>query len=265
MGIAIEEIISKDNQFIKLALALHDKKTRYEKNLFLVEGFQLLDEAIKKNIKIKYIFVNETSLKTIQERDPSVENIFLVPDNLLAKISTTENAAPVVFIAEMLIKSKINYQAQARFLFCEDINDPGNLGSIIRTAWASGVAAIYLSPNCVDIYNPKVLRSSVGTVFYGPICYQSLEDTINELKSESQKESMSLEVLGTTPYTDINYQDLKFPAHKKLLILVGNESRGLSEEAKNHCTQLIKIPLENSVESINVLAATAVLLFGIKR
>ncbi len=253
-------VLSKDNQYIKLAKSLHDKKSREQEGLFLLEGKTLIEEAIKKQIQLQTVFVLDESITSQLTLDDTVK-VFEIEKELMERICTTENPPPILAIAELPqadLKNKSS--SSGTFLYLENISDPGNLGSIIRTAFAAGVQSIFLSPGSVDIYNTKVLRSSMGTVFYGPIKYIALETLINQLKQEVE----SLEILGTCPRNGVDYSELHFNPLKSILVLVGNETRGLSEEAQDLCTQLVQIPLANDVESLNILAATSVILFGLK-
>ena len=277
MALDIQTIVSKENQYIKLARYLHQKRGREEKNLFLLEGKTLVEEAHKKDIKIPFLFIRD--LESLKEIPRQINTqVFELPEDLMARIATTENPPPVIAIAEMpkfedpleqhqlsLLSETIEVKKTTNtYLYCENITDPGNLGSIIRTAFAAGVKSIYLSPGSVDVFNTKVLRASVGTAFYGPIKYLGLEELKAKIQNETKAKAMSLEIVGTCPRSDKAYQDLQFSPFKDVLILIGNETRGLSDQAKELCTQLISIPLENGVESLNILAATSVILFGLK-
>jgi RNA methyltransferase, TrmH family len=258
----IQEITSRDNQQIKLAASLHQKKTRKELELFIIEGLTLVEEAIKKSVQIKQIFfINEEDLKNF-EINNEVE-LFKIDSELMSKISTTENPPPVLAIAKYLEIPEAKLATNNLLLYGENIKDPGNLGSIIRTAFAAGVKNIYLSPNSVDIYNPKVIRSSMGAIFYGHIQYIELEELEKDLKAKSAEMGASLELIGTTPHTDSHYTDVQLNPLKNILLIIGNESEGMSQEAESACTRLVSIPLENGIESINVLAATSILVFSL--
>lgn len=257
----IQIIESKENQYIKLATLLHQKKGREQEGLLLLEGKTLVQEALKKGLNIKFAFVIDPA--TLAELDlPYDIQSFQVNNDLMARIATTDNPPPIVAIATMpVLEDSLEGTEQGNiFLYLENIADPGNLGSIIRTAFASGVKTIYLSPGSVDVFNTKTLRSSMGTAFYGPIKYIALDELIKKLKSNSK----SLEILGTCPRAEINYSDIQFSPFKNILVLVGNESHGLSDSAKELCTQLVQIPLANDVESLNILAATSIVLFTLQ-
>ena len=273
----IQKISSRDNQYIKLARFLHQKRGRQEKNLFLLEGKTLIQEALKKDLKIQFLFVQNSAVLNELGRQAQTQ-VFELENDLMARIATTENPPPAIAIAEMpkfedpLEQTQLNLLSKEpeitketnHYLYCENISDPGNLGSIIRTAFAAGIKSIYLSPGSVDVFNTKVLRASMGTAFYGPIKYLALDELKAKIQDEAKTKTMSLEVIGTCPHSTKSYQDLQFSPFKDVLILVGNESHWLSDSAKELCTELVSIPLANYVESLNILSATSVILFGLK-
>jgi RNA methyltransferase, TrmH family len=265
-----EEITSKENQYIKLAKSLHQKKDRNELNLFLIEGKNLLEEALKRGIEIQYVFYdNEETIKNLNPQLKSSSLSFLIDKDLLGKIATTETPPPIVAVAQKPTfanhsKTK-THQNSDIYLFCENVQDPGNLGSIIRTGLAAGVKAIYLSENCVDIYNSKVIRSSMGAIFCGDIQYINLNELIEKIKSKSQEENKNLEIIGTSSHAKTSYRDIQLNPFKNALVIVGNEAHGMSKQAEDLCSQLVSIPLENNIESLNVLSATSIILFSLNR
>lgn len=266
-----EEITSKENQYIKLAKSLHQKKDRNELNLFLIEGKNLLEEALKRGVNIKYVFYEDSEiLENLNPQLSQTSQIFQIEKELLGKIATTENPPPVVAIAEKpsaseFVESTANNKTQTNnlFLYCQNLQDPGNLGSIIRTAVAAGVKSIYLSENCVDIYNSKVIRSSMGAIFCGGINYMNLDELIAKLKNQSQAENKNLEIIGTSSHAENSYREIQLSPHKNALIIVGNEAHGMDAQAEKQCTQLVSIPLANNIESLNVLSATSIILFSL--
>lgn len=261
----MKSISSKDNNLIKLATSLHIKKNRDEKNLFIIEGKTLLEEAIKKNQIIKYIFFLDTKVhKEIQNGlNPDID-CFLITEDLMKKICSTDSPCPVLAILEKK-ESKTEIKGDF-FIYGENIKDPGNLGSIIRTAFASGVEQIFLSESSCDIYNPKTLRSTVGTIFYGEISYiKDLKTLIANLQEHANKEKLKLEIIGTSSHTQQSIFETDFQGKAIHLVLLGSEAEGLNKETINSCTQLVTIPLKNNIESINVLAASSVVLFEIAK
>lgn len=258
---ASSQALSKDNQVVKLAKSLQQKKFRNTENLFLIEGKTLIQEATKKSIPLKHVFAKDE--KTLEEfKAQLAANIetHIVDNEVMEKMATTESPPPIMAIAEKCQNKIANNTGF--YLFCEDIGDPGNLGSIIRTAFAAGVTKIYLSKKSVDIYNPKTLRASMGGVFYGEIIYADLEEVTQDLKKEAEANNKNLEIVGTSPRAHRNFNEVLVNPMKNILVLVGSEAHGLSKEASEKCTQIIKIPLSAGIESVNVLAATSVVLFN---
>lgn len=253
------EITSKENQQIKFVQSLQEKKNRKEHKLIIVEGKTIILEALKRNFKIKKIFVKDLKILDDCRHLFFDSELYYVSEEIMRKIATTDTAPPILAVFEMLqIEENFDKDFSNIFLFAEDIQDPGNLGSIIRTAFGAGVAAIYLSPNSADIFNTKTIRSSMGAIFAGSIQYLDLETLITKLKIEFQA---SCEIIGTSPRADFDYHQIAIKANKNFLLLVGNETRGLSQSAMDQCTTLVKIPLNKNIESLNVLAATSIILF----
>lgn len=278
----LNEIVSKDNQHVKLACSLHEKKYRKEKNLILFEGKTLIEEALKRNIKIQTLFYfKDDVFEDFKKKHADKINFeaYKVSLEIMEKISTTDSAPPLIAISEkpsftdplhndsqLKLLETLNSDKKVGnlFIYCENIQDPGNLGSIIRTAFSAGVEAVYLSHDCADVYNPKTLRSSMGTMFCGPVVYRDLSELKEQLKAFSSKNQTSYEIIGTSSYAETNFDEININKMKNLLLMVGNESKGLREESLKTCTMNIKINLENDIESLNVLSATSIILFDLK-
>jgi len=278
----LNEIVSKDNQHIKLACSLQEKKYRKETNLIIFEGRTLIDEAIKRKVKIKSLFYNKDSVLEEFNKDhpekPEFE-IYKISPELMEKISSTDSAPPLVAVSEkpyfadplhtdsqlsLLEKSSSTKTTGNLFVYCENIQDPGNLGSIIRTAFAAGVETVYLSHDCADIFNPKTIRGSMGTIFCAPVIYKDLSDIKENLKAFSSLNKTSYEIIGTSSYAETSFDEININKLKNILLLVGNESKGLRDESLKACTMNVKINLENDIESLNVLSATSIILFDLK-
>jgi TrmH family RNA methyltransferase len=278
------EITSKDNQHVKLASSLHEKKYRKEKNLVLFEGKIIIEEALKRKVKLQTLFYNKESfindLKENYAKELENCEILQLSPELMQKVSTTESAAPLVAISEkpnfadplhndsqlsLLESQSPDKKTGNLFIYCENIQDPGNLGSIIRTAFSAGVQAVYLSHDCADIYNPKTLRSSMGTMFCGPVIYKDLQDLKTNMKSFSSQNETSYEIIGTSSHAEVSFDEININPMKNFLLLVGNESKGLREESLKATTMNVRINLENDIESLNVLSATSVVLFELRR
>ncbi|MFZ4084236.1 MAG: TrmH family RNA methyltransferase [Vampirovibrionia bacterium] len=278
------KVTSDTNQFIKLARSLLEKKSRDKENLFIVEGFKLIDEALAADFTLKYLYIlEEESQNNIElnlsaqkafkktSTNNNVGEIFLISEGLMKKIASTETPQEALAIFSKKSDSLVNNPVEAHLaiadpsfdlqkvnLYCENLQDPGNLGGIIRTALASGCENIFLD-NCVDIYNPKLIRASAGTVFHVKFHKTNLEEFLKLKMNLDSQEKITL--VATSPRAEHAYYDFKPENHEKIILMMGNEGKGLSEKAFSACDTTLNIPINPKVESLNVLAASTVLLF----
>jgi len=189
----------------------------------------------------------------------------------MKKIASTETPQEALAVFSKKSASLVNNQVEAHLaianpsldlqrvnLYCENLQDPGNLGGIIRTALASGCENIFLD-SCVDIYSPKLIRASAGTVFHAKFHEINLEEFLKLKMNLDSQEKITL--VATSPRAKHAYYDFKPESHEKIILMMGNEGKGLSEKAFSACDTTLSIPINPKVESLNVLAATTVLLF----
>lgn len=250
-----QKIISKENKLIKLAKKLETKKFRKENNLFIIEGEKLINEAILSGIKIKHIFLKEELVFDFCEKIDE-ENIYSLPEHIIGFISTTTSPPPCMAIAE-IFEHKKNISDCDFILILDDIQDPGNLGTIIRSAEATEVDLIICSKGTVDFFNPKVLRSSAGSCFRTSVLYmENIEEIIEEV------EKNKFDIVLTSSYAKNDYFSINF--NKKTALLIGNEGAGIKKEFIEKYT-CVKIPMRGKVESLNVSIATSILLYEISR
>lgn len=267
------KINSDTNQFIKLAKSLLEKKSRDKENLFIVEGFKLIEEALEADFTLKYLYIIEEEQEAFKKRSSTnnLGKIFSIPEGLMKKIASTETPPEALAIFSKKSESLVNSPLEAHLLvanpsldlesvnlYCENLQDPGNLGGIIRTALASGCENIFLD-NCVDVYNPKLIRASAGAVFHAKFHEINLEEFLKLKMNLDSQEKITL--VATSPRAKHAYYDFKPESHEKIILMMGNEGKGLSEKAFSACDTTLSIPINPKVESLNVLAATTVLLF----
>ncbi len=247
-------ITSKDNRLIKLVKKLHQKKERKENNLFIIEGEKLIKEAIEANIPIPHLFHKDNIENNIQTN--SETEVFSISQNIMESISTTDSAPPYLAVAEFFEnKNKIDFTDSELVLVVDGLQDPGNFGTIIRTAEASGVDCIIATKGTVDLYNPKVVRGSMGSIFRQKIIYiDSISDILNQL-SEFQ-------IVMTTPHTDKNFYDVDYK--NKTVIFMGNEGQGIDKNLLDKYLG-VKIPMFGKVESLNTSIATSIILYEVVR
>lgn len=257
MNNQIIKITSVSNEKIKYFYSLLEKKNRNKEKLFLIEGYHLVEEASKTSLLKAVIATSEDDLNKFS----NVQK-YLVNDNIIEKLSNTKSPQKIVGVVEMLnsrVKDLLEVlnQNQVRIVLLDEINDPGNLGTIIRTTAALGYDAIILSKNTVDLYNDKVLRSTQGVLFKIPIFVDDLEDIIPILKKNGVK------CLGTSLKKSITLDNVK--KVNKFAICLGNEARGVSENILGLMDQNIRIEMKNDVESLNVSVAGSIIMYELMK
>lgn len=239
----MKEITSVNNPLIKELALLKNKKERINQQRFIVEGYHLVEEAYKNNC-LKQIF-------TISEEiNYSNTEIVKTTEAVIKKLSSTIEPQGIVGIVEMPKFEKKNY---SKYLVLDDVADPGNLGTIIRSSLALGIEALIVSKDTVDEYNDKVLRSTQGAIFKLPIFREDLKEAINDLKEQK------IPVLVTSLKDAENVKDLN--RMDKFALVLGNEARGVKEELVNLADKVIKITMHNNVESLNVAMSAGMIAY----
>lgn len=239
------EITSPQNPYIKhLTLLRTDKKTRQEHQAFVVSGVKLITDLSQK-FPIKTLLIDSSYTGPISVK---AEKILRVPLNLLQKI--TGLASPEAFVAEIAFPHPPSFPSIDRLLILDSISDPGNLGTLLRTATCLNWTRIFLTGECTDLFNDKTLRAAQGAHLYLQIQQGSYEELFALLK----KESLSLLIASAdgAPCTS-------FPPPPKIALALGNETRGPSPELLSRGTP-IGIPI-SSLESLNVASAGAILMY----
>jgi len=261
-------ITGKDNRKIKLLKNLLQKASaRKEIGKFAVEGIKMVNEAVELNIA-EEIFVSESfykRLKSTEEgfRFKNVKELNLVNEELFKKISETVTPQGIIAVVkcpkyeltdEEFLRDKYEKRGSIRLAFLEDIADPGNLGTIFRTAEAAGMTGIIMSRGTADVFNPKTVRSTMGSIFRLPFTYvEDTKKTLSELKRLGVK-IYAAHLKGTRSYKEIDYGD-------KSAVMIGNEARGLNEETAKLSDVYIKIPMEGKAESLNAAVAGALIMY----
>ena len=238
----ISYIDSRTNKKVVHASKLKDKKSIKEFHEFLIEGNKSLELALEADL-VKEVF-------TLKELDIP-ENIpqYIVSEEIIDKISFSQNPEGVVAVVQTLQEkapSKMN-----KVVYLDNIQDPGNMGTIIRTALALNYDAIILSENCVSIYNPKVVSATKGAMFLIPI----LNGDITKYKKDHTV------ITSTLNEKSISLDELKKP--ESFILVLGNEAHGVGERIINNSDIFVKIPIAN-IDSLNVAVAGAILMYKLK-
>lgn len=252
-------ITSLTNSRVKNVISLMKKsKTRKEQGLFVVEGIRMVREAPKD--RIKELYVSESFLIKEENRNFLAKEVGVpfeaVKDEIFAKMSDTVTPQGILCVLykmdhnlEHMLENK-----EGTFLVLEDIQDPGNLGTMVRTGEGAGIAGVIMSSQTVDIYNPKVIRSTMGSIYRVPFCYvDDLPATLRLLRKR-----------GVHTYAahldgDRYYDECFFSGQTGLLI--GNEGNGLSDEVTSLAEHKLKIPMEGQVESLNAAISASILMY----
>ena len=247
-------IESKDNNLFKNIKKLKEKRYRIRENKFLLEGFRIIEEAIKAKADIEYILINKEIESKIDNLETYKEysKVVFLSRNLFIQMSDTESSQGIMAVVKNKERDK-NIEGSF-FVVCDKVQDPGNLGTIIRTSHAAGVEGIILTKGTADIYNEKTIRSTMGSIFYIPIYYD--DENFSIIKALKEK-GVSLVATSLEESRNFFEEDLK----GKIMLAVGNEGNGISEEVFSLSEKKVKIPMPGEAESLNVAVATSIILF----
>lgn len=238
-------ITSVHNEHIKELERLKEKKYRDQTGLFLVETSHLAIEAYRAGL-LKELLVEQNEIF------PIAVPITYVSKEILKKLSSTKTPPKVIAVVK---KKDEREEIGEKVLILDRIQDPGNLGTIIRSAVAFNIDTIICSPDTVDFYNPKVVRASQGMMFHLPILVLDTEKTIQELKKKDYK------IIGTKV---TNGEDVRNAAiYSHFALVIGNEGQGISEMIEKLCDQFLYIKMNGNCESLNASVAASILLYEI--
>ncbi len=254
-------LTSTQNPLIKQIRKLHSAKERREQQLFLVEGTHLIQEANAVNYPLTTLCYTPTWQAQHGElcsiASTLSDRVELVSDDVMKALATTVNPDGVIAIAPRLAFPTPSIPADLTLVLAT-IQDPGNLGTMIRTAAGVGADGLWVSQDSVDLDNPKVLRASAGQWFR---LAMGVSDNLPELITNYQQQGV--QIVSTTSHTETSYWDVDF--RSPTLILLGNEGAGLHPELAKLADFQVKIPMETTVESLNVATAAALILYEVRR
>lgn len=250
-------ITSTSNVQIKEITALLKKsKERKEKKSFVIEGRKMFEEICQEKSRVVKAYFSDSYVKE-QYGDRAMPDIpyEIVADSVFDAMAETVTPQGVLAIVRMPEYSLEDMIASAgTMMLLENLRDPGNLGTILRTAEAAGVSGVILSKESVDIYNPKVIRSTMGAVYRVPFLYvEDFQALLLELRKQEVR-LLAAHLKGTKTFDKADYSG-------KVGILIGNEANGLSEEAAELANEKVRIPMAGSVESLNAAVAAALLMY----
>lgn len=243
---------SRDNALIKKLIKLKHKKYRDQENIFIIEGEKSVAEAIQQKIALRYLLCDvqwhkADTLDTL----PGVQ-YFKLAAGLIDEICDTETPQGIIAAAQIPDHDYKMAGKDKLLVLLDDVSDPGNVGTIIRSGWALGADGILMTPGCADPYSPKVVRASMGGILHMPIYRNFSLPELVWFKSQGYS------ILGTDVNSPNSLYDLDITGSK--IIIIGNESRGMSRASENICELKFKIPTKPQVDSLNAAIACAIIL-----
>ncbi len=255
------DIESVNNPRITKWYHLKTKKGREKQGLYLIEGTNLITEALLSGQEIETLIISDRytpsdELRQLFASGKLISETIKVSEAIIRKLSDTitpQGIVAVVRKSTTKIKELLEIE-QPVFVIVDQIQDPGNLGAMIRSADAANVDGIIIGRENVELYNPKVIRSAMGSIFHLPIVTDSdLDQVLIELKEKGVK------IYGTSPYADKDYFD--FALKENIAIIIGNEAKGLTSARIKMVDEMMRIPIVGKAESLNAAMATAVILY----
>lgn len=260
----ISVITSSSNQLIKDIRLLYKKKNRWERKEFFIEGTRSVEQCLKSDGRIKHVvysseLLNEEGLNLIETLEDSKYKVFDTSAKVFKSISDTESPQGILAVVEIKESDFGDMLSENNFLILLDrVQDPGNLGTIIRTADAFGANGIIVTSGCVDVYNPKTVRSTMGSIFQIPVVHiDDISEAIGLLKGEH------ISIIASSLDTDTYSYDMDFK--KDCALVIGNEGAGISTEVIEQSDQLVKIKMTGKAESLNAGIASGVLMYEVLR
>ncbi len=258
-------ITSSSNPVIKEIKSLHKKKMRWINRLYMAEGIKMAEEIVNNGYEAKYLVFAESLLdlqggKELFERIKHMKNLINVPEKLFKEISDVETPQGIMAVLPFreISLEDITERQNPFIILLDRVQDPGNLGTIIRTADAFGVDGIIISEGSVDVYNPKVVRATMGSLFRMNIYHA--DNTVKTIKKLKDK---GIRVYSTSLKGEsfIHQVDFTVPT----LLIIGNESKGVSDELLDMADMLVKIPMTGGAESLNAAVASSVIMYEVLR
>ncbi len=234
-------ITSKDNPAVKHVKKLYKKSFRDECGVFIAEGERLVYDAAQSGAELEMLFVTERFANV----NISADNVYTVDEKVMKWISDTDSPQGILAVVKRRVVTPSQICEPA--VICDRVSDPGNLGTIIRTADAAGFGSVVLLPGCADAYSPKTVRSTMGSIFHIPVISCELSDI----------KGMDILCADLDNSSCIYDYDFKKPFG----VVIGNEANGVSQEVMTRCSARIKIPMPGRSESLNAAVSFAVIAY----
>ncbi|WP_425710802.1 TrmH family RNA methyltransferase [Fictibacillus sp. Mic-4] len=251
----MKRIESEQNASVKQWKKLYTKKEREKTRTYLIEGPHLIEEAIKHDVPVIHLIVEE-SFELPGTWDAYALNTWVVTRKIMKGLSDTEHPQGILAVCEMPDEEE-TLEPKGRFLLVDGVQDPGNLGTIIRTADSAGLNGVILGEGTVDLYNSKVLRATQGSLFHLPVIKGHLSKWISSFKEEGVPVYITA-LKGATSMREV-------ASPEQFALVIGNEGSGVRSEIMKEADELVAIPIYGQAESLNVSVATGILLYELQR
>lgn len=251
------EISAAKNSKCKYVKALSQRKGRRQYGEYIIEGIKNVSEAVNSEEQVTSIYVSDTFYNTHEFDYPKEVPLYKLTDSVFEGICETKTPQGILAAVKINRTVKIMPDLSKCYIYCDGISDPGNLGTIIRSADASDMGGVMLSSGCVDLYSPKVIRSTMGSVFH-----IEAETDVPYERLEEFKENGFKIIGGALEEISMDYRKIDYT--KPVVIIVGNEANGISEEARRIC-EFVKIPMLGRAESLNAGVAASILMYEVVR
>lgn len=261
MSVKIDHISSASNPLIKKLRGLERKKNRSETGLFIAEGVRLVEQAIQQHWQIDTLIVSVSGLDRghvqtlIHRAELAGARIVSVPDRLAASIARKDNPQAVIASIKQpdLALTKLHADPEKLWIGLYQVRDPGNLGTILRTADCAGAGGVIMIDQCCDPFSFETVRASMGSLFDMPLAQASFQ-AFNSWRQSGQLNMVAASVNGTQDHVGMAFME---PS----IILMGNEQAGLPKHIEDQCDALCKIPMRGGADSLNLAQATAIMLY----
>lgn len=252
----MEQISSVNNKLIKSLAKLKQKKYREETGLYLIEGFHLVEEALKAKHKYFYLLGTIEALTQAKDNyqiDLTTSKIITINNVIARHLSSTKNPQNIFMVLKISEPKALSFN-YGKWVLLDHLSDPGNVGTIIRTADAADFNGVVLAPQSVDLYNPKTQRAMQGSQFHIELITQDLSDVIGKLHSNAIPVYSSI--------LDHSAKQLQnFAPIPQLGLVIGNEAHGVSEEIAHLCDERLYIPINGQAESLNAAVAAGIIIY----
>ena len=249
----MRKITSKDNKIVKLCEQLAQKKHRDKLALYLIEGENLVEEAVKNGAEIQTVLVREGYSGKLSGLE---EAAFELDERLFDKLAQTETSQGIIAIVKkpQISRKQFTDDAGGNFVVLDRLQDPGNIGTILRTADAAGYRLAVVMKGTADVFSPKVVRAATGSLFRMPVVFMDSEEELLEFTRAAGKKTVA-----TCFDTDLYYYDVNLK--ENIALIIGNEGNGISETLIASSDLKIKIPMHGNIESLNASVAAGILMY----